>query len=570
MQKELTACETKRLANALSTELLADPATKVFALSYAQPLAGLWLSKVPFMYGKNYIANSAFSAMLALRLTIFMEHIRPDLFGNGHCIYCEKNNITNFTYHAIGCEKLATLRRVRHDMVCNALVEVLRACRYSTRLEPKINNRAPHRGATGGAATIAGTGGDTLLPNIRGDIAAYDGGAVSMYIDCTICMPDTHATTTGSGAARGERAKRNHYTQSYTNMGGTIPIVAFALEPWGVFGSEAIRLLRGLVERQVSIVDVNHPVNMACFSDFAGRISTAIAAGTGRSLATVVTYTKQRFGEAQRASGAGGAAGVAAAASGTVPLQSSTNFSIVNAPTQQLAVVTPAALQAPAEGSVGLPVNPEMAVGNAMTGNTATTLANVQPITTNLTVAGMQGGVTGQARNRTTSDIDEGKVGEDVDLDALLMDLDSALHDSARPPGGGVLHAVSQSSLDVVTNSTPPTGSSEQGEMSFRDLFDSAFSAPFEGSQGLSPFADSWPGGSGSDVVPIRNIGSDTGDHATGAEGTPDDVALGDAGGEGVFIPASSHLQPFVHIQTPSFEEDPLGPPSRPPSSFAI
>ncbi len=131
----------------------------------------------------------------------------------------------------------------------------------------------------------------------RADVTIHaDGYNISKLIDVTIRLPRLNETRVGGAAAKGVAAKERHYKRVYDLTG--IDLVPFAVEVWGYLSAPACDLIDWLAQTKAR--NRQHPKKCPIYRkhkyQYVGRISAAIARGTGFSLGEYVHRCRRARG----------------------------------------------------------------------------------------------------------------------------------------------------------------------------------------------------------------------------------------------------------------------------------
>jgi hypothetical protein len=131
----------------------------------------------------------------------------------------------------------------------------------------------------------------------RADVTIHaDGHDISKLIDVTIRLPGPNEAKVGAAAARGVKAKERHYKRVYDLAG--IDLVPFAAEVWGYMSAPACDFIDWLAQTKAR--NRQHPKKCPFYRkhkyQYVGRISAAIARGTGFSLSKYVYRCRRARG----------------------------------------------------------------------------------------------------------------------------------------------------------------------------------------------------------------------------------------------------------------------------------
>jgi hypothetical protein len=295
MQKKLTQKAEKLAIKNICDEIAQDPTYKRMWQSSSTAKAGAWVTRIP-CYKTYEMNDESFRNAILARLLLPLEELHPGAFPDSSCPLCGKHNIVNFSDHSFRCTRFTSYTQERHNAVRDELISICVHARQNTRKEWPLGDL--RRLDDDSDSTESDT--DEVLPKKkkhRADVTIHaDGHDISKLIDVTIRLPGPNEARVGAAAARGVKAKEKHYKRVYDLAG--IDLVPFAVEVWGYMSAPTCDFIDWIAQTKAR--NRQHPKKCPFYRkhkyQYVGRISAAIARGTGFSLGKYVYRCRRARG----------------------------------------------------------------------------------------------------------------------------------------------------------------------------------------------------------------------------------------------------------------------------------
>jgi hypothetical protein len=295
VQKKLTEKAEKLVSKINVAEISADPTYKRMWLSSSSAKAGAWVTRIP-CYKTYEMTDKSYKDAILAKLLLSLEELHPGTFPDSNCPLCGMPDIVNFSDHAFRCVRFTSYKQGRHNGVRDELMAICGHARQSARKEWPLNSLRRLDDDSDSSDTDA-EGEASQLTTHRADITIHaDGYGISKLIDVTIRLPGPNDTRVGAAAARGVKAKDRHYRKVYDLAG--IDLIPFAVEVWGYMSAPTCDFIDWLAKTKAR--NRQHPEKCPIYRkhkyQYVGRISAAIARGTGFSLAEYVYRCRRARG----------------------------------------------------------------------------------------------------------------------------------------------------------------------------------------------------------------------------------------------------------------------------------
>jgi hypothetical protein len=301
IQKKITEKGDKIAIKRFNDAMLTEPTCRNMWLSSSSAKAGAWVTRIP-CYKTYEMDDKSFKHAVLARLLLPLEELHPGAFPDRTCPLCGKHNIGNFTDHSFRCTKFKTYIHGRHNAVRDELRDICVHARLSTRKEwpltdlRRLDNEDSHAAADEDSDEEAFPK-KTKKSEHRADVTIHaDGFDISKLIDVTIRLPGLNEARVGGAAARGVVSKEKHYRRVYDLTG--IHLIPFAAEVWGYLGAPTCDLLDWLARTKSK--NRQDPTKCPLYRkhkyQYVGRVSAAIARGTGFSLSQYVYRCRRARG----------------------------------------------------------------------------------------------------------------------------------------------------------------------------------------------------------------------------------------------------------------------------------